>query len=139
MPEPNFIVATRADIPQLHHLVNSAYRGESSRSGWTTEADFLGGIRVDPEGLLEMIENANSVILLAKLGGVLAGCVYLQKQERKTYLGMLTVDPNLQAKGLGKKILAKAEEWARENKSDTIEMTVITLREELINWYERYG
>jgi ribosomal protein S18 acetylase RimI-like enzyme len=139
MPEPNFYVATRADIPQLHHLVNSAYRGDSSRKGWTTEADFLGGIRVDPEGLLEMIENKNAVILLAKLGKVLAGCVYLLQLETKTYLGMLTVDPHLQSKGLGKKILAKSEAWARENKSKKIEMTVITLREELINWYERHG
>ena len=139
MPEPNFYVATREDIPQLHQLVNSAYRGDSSRKGWTTEADFLDGIRVDEEGLLEMIENKKAVILLAKLDGMLAGCVYLLQQENKTYLGMLTVDPVLQAKGLGKKILAKAEEWARENRSEKIEMTVITLREELINWYERFG
>ena len=139
MSEPNFFVATREDIPQLHQLVNSAYRGDSSRKGWTTEADFLDGIRVDEEGLLEMIENKKAVILLAKLEEVLAGCVYLLQQENKTYLGMLTVDPVLQAKGLGKKILAKAEEWARENRSEKIEMTVITLREELINWYERYG
>ena len=139
MPEPNFLKATRADIPQLHRLVNSAYRGDSSRKGWTTEADFLDGIRVDPAGLLEMLENKNAVILLAKLGEILAGCVYLLQQGKKTYLGMLTVDPVLQAKGLGKKILSKSEDWARENNSDKIEMTVITLREELINWYERNG
>lgn len=139
MPEPIFFVATRADIPHLHRLVNSAYRGDSSRKGWTTEADFLDGIRVDQEGLLEMIENKNAVILLARLEGKLAGCVYLLQQDRKTYLGMLTVDPLLQANGLGKKILAKSEEWARANNSDKIEMTVITLREELIHWYERNG
>ena len=139
MSEPNFFVATEADIPQIHVLVNSAYRGDSSRKGWTTEADFLDGIRVDHEGLREMITNRNSEIVLAKLDGVLAGCVYLMKYDNKTYLGMLTVDPLLQDKGLGKKILAKAEDWARKHNSAKIEMTVITLREELIGWYERNG
>jgi GNAT superfamily N-acetyltransferase len=139
MPEPDFNKATRADIPQLLHLVNSAYRGDSSRKGWTTEADFLDGIRVDKEGLQEMIENKNAVILIAKEEEVIIGCVYLLQQDKKTYLGMLTVDPTLQAKGLGKKILAKAEEWAREKNSNKMEMTVITLREELINWYMRCG
>ena len=39
-------VASAADAPALVDLINSAYRGESSKAGWTTEADLLGGQRV---------------------------------------------------------------------------------------------
>jgi N-acetylglutamate synthase-like GNAT family acetyltransferase len=139
MSELNFYVAGENDIEKLDTLVNSAYRGESSRKGWTTEADFLDGIRVDQQGLREMIKDKNSVILIASLDNKVNGCVYLQQQQDNTYLGMLTVNPELQAKGLGKKILAKAEDWALQQQSKKIIMTVITLRHELIHWYERNG
>jgi ribosomal protein S18 acetylase RimI-like enzyme len=139
MTDTHFYLATQEDIPYLHDLVNSAYRGESSRKGWTTEADFLDGIRVDSEGLLEMIQNKNAAILIVNWKGRPAGCVYLLQQDKKAYLGMLTVDPQLQAKGLGKMLLIESEEWARKKNCNKIEMTVITLREELIKWYERNG
>jgi GNAT superfamily N-acetyltransferase len=133
-------VANAESVDTISALVNSAYRGESSKRGWTTEADLLGGQRTDPETLREMIaDKRNAILLLYEQDGLIA-CVYLQRRADHAYLGLLTVKPELQARGLGKRLLAAAEMWARENwKVAKIEMTVIQKRHELIAWYERRG
>lgn len=131
--------ATELDIPALNRLVNSAYRGESSKKGWTTEADLLSGIRTDEPGLTTMIQNPNAIILLYKEDAQLLGCVYLEKKSDELYLGMLTVSPEAQAKGIGKNLLTAAELIARNQHCSAITMTVITVRHELIAWYERRG
>jgi ribosomal protein S18 acetylase RimI-like enzyme len=131
--------AALADIPQLNVLVNSAYRGETSKKGWTTEADLLGGIRTDEEVLTSLITKENSLMLLYKNGEAITGCVNLQKQGDKIYLGMLTVDPELQGRGIGKILLKASEEYAAKNSCIKIYMTVISIRKEIIAWYERHG
>jgi ribosomal protein S18 acetylase RimI-like enzyme len=131
--------ATVADVPQLNKLVNAAYRGETSKKGWTTEADLLGGIRTDEEVLTSLITKENSVMLLYKNADAINGCVNLQKQGDKIYLGMLTVDPELQDRGIGKILLKASEEYAAKNNCIKIYMTVISIRKEIIAWYERYG
>ena len=131
--------AKLTDIPQLNVLVNSAYRGESSKKGWTTEADLLGGIRTDEEVLTALINKENSVMLLYKKNNALIGCVNLQQQNNKIYLGMLTVDPELQGSGAGKILLKASEDYAKEIGCTKIYMTVISIRIELIAWYERRG
>lgn len=134
------IPATHADIPDLEKLVNGAYRGESSRLGWTTEADLLDGIRTDPEGLAHMIDRPGSFIFITRdAGGMLQACVHLEKQGSKLYLGMLTVKPDLQGAGMGKAILQQAEYLAKRWELAEIEMTVITDRRELIAWYQKNG
>ena len=123
-------------------LVNSAYRGESSKAGWTTEADLLGGQRSDEDSIKELIQRKNSVILThVNEKNEMIACVHLeQKDNQTTYLGMLTVQPTLQAKGLGKILLREAEDYSRNYfKSTKIVMTVIHLRSELMGWYERRG
>jgi ribosomal protein S18 acetylase RimI-like enzyme len=132
--------ATIEDIPALNRLVNSAYRGETSRKGWTTEADLLDGIRTDPEALEDMMEQPGAVILKC-IGndGDSLGCVFLKKTETQLYLGMLTVLPALQGSGIGKKLLEASEQYAREQGCRKIVMTVISVRHELIAWYERKG
>jgi len=135
------IPATVADVPELVALINSAYRGESSKKGWTTEADLIAGQRVGEEELTTQITEPNTTILkyINDEGRIIA-CVSLQKKEgKKVYLGMLTVSPTLQAGGIGRQLLAAAEEYARSINFHTIVMTVITTRTELINWYERRG
>src|SRR5277367_1340588 len=106
-----FEVATAAQAGAIATLVNSAYRGDSSRRGWTTEADLLGGQRTDAEKVREMIERAGSRIELAQGStGALAGCVHLEREpDGSCYLGMLTVDPERQASGLGSHLLAEGE------------------------------
>jgi ribosomal protein S18 acetylase RimI-like enzyme len=132
--------ATITDVPELVKLINSAYRGESSKQGWTTEADLIDGQRIDAESLEKQLTDVYTTILKnINDDGQITGCVYLQKQHDKVYLGMLTVSPILQANGLGKQLLTAAEEYARSINCTTITMTVITNRTELINWYERRG
>lgn len=132
--------ATKEDIAALNQLVNSAYRGDSSRKGWTTEADLLDGIRTDPEALEDMMDQPGAVILkCTDSRGELRGCVFLKKTESQLYLGMLTVSPELQGGGIGKKLLDASEQYARERGCTKIIMTVISVRKELIAWYERKG
>jgi ribosomal protein S18 acetylase RimI-like enzyme len=131
--------ATLTDISALNNLINSAYRGESSKKGWTTEADLLGGIRTTEESLAETIRKTDTSILKYTEAEQLLGCVMLIKKENALYLGMLTVSPELQGSGIGKKLLKSAEIFAQENGISKIEMTVISVRSELIAWYERHG
>lgn len=131
--------ATPSDIPALNKLVNSAYRGESSRKGWTTEADLLDGTRLDETVLLELINDKSTTVLNYVEEGKILGCVELRKEKGNLYLGMLTVQPDLQAKGIGKKLLAAGEDFARENGCKKISMTVVSVRTKLIEWYERHG
>jgi ribosomal protein S18 acetylase RimI-like enzyme len=133
-------IASQADVPALVRLVNSAYRGDSSKKGWTTEADLLDGIRTEDSSLLSIIEKTENVILIGiEPDGNIIACVHLQKQANKIYLGMLTVSPELQAAGIGKKLLIAAEDYAKSNAINIITMTVISVRTELIAWYERRG
>ena len=128
------------DLPGLLALVNSAYRGDSSRAGWTTEADLLDGIRTDSASLEAMLHHPDAAILVCTdRNKEMIGCVYLQQMGLSVYLGMLTVSPMLQAKGIGKQLLLAAEEFANNQGCTSIQMTVISLRHELIAWYERHG
>lgn len=131
--------ATEKDIPALNNLVNGAYRGDSSRRGWTTEADLLDGIRTDEAALQTMLQNPLVTILKYEVGGQLLGCVYLETKDDALYLGMLTVSPEAQGSGIGKRLLAAAEKKARNQRCRAITMTVITARHELIAWYQRHG
>ncbi|MEP6948874.1 MAG: GNAT family N-acetyltransferase [Ginsengibacter sp.] len=136
----NITKATFQDIPQLVTLINSAYRGEGSKQGWTSEADLLGGIRTDAGIVEKMMDKQDAVIIkFCNEANVLQGCVYLEKKENKMYLGMLTVSPLEQAKGIGKKLLFAAEKYAADQKCSALEMTVISVRDELIAWYQKHG
>lgn len=130
-----------ADLPALHALVESAYRGDSARRGWTHEADMLGGQRTDEAGLSEVIADPQQRILLAEQDGALIGCVQLTAKGNGTaYLGLLAVDPALQAGGIGAQLIAACEAAARDTfGAARMEMTVIDGRAELIAYYERKG
>jgi ribosomal protein S18 acetylase RimI-like enzyme len=137
----NIRFATPADIAVLHDLVHRAYRGDSARRGWTHEADLLDGQRTDPEALAAMLADPDQRVLLAEDETGLAGCVNIARAAPgRAYLGMLSVDPDRQAGGLGRALLEAAEAAAaREYGATEIEMTVIRQRGELIAWYERRG
>lgn len=131
--------AIQKDIPELNILVNSAYRGESSKKGWTTEEHLLGGIRTDEETLTQTLNNEAITVLKYTEKNKIIGTISLEKQSDKLYLGMLTVSPDLQGGGVGKQLLKAAEAFAKEEKIGKIIMTVISVRTELIAWYERHG
>lgn len=128
------------DVSELNALVNSAYRGESSKQGWTTEADLLDGIRIDDERLTELIQKGDSVILkYTDSSNKIIGCVHLENKHDRMYLGMLTVSPMLQARGIGKELMQAAETHARKHSCNSVYMSVITARPELLAWYEKHG
>ena len=137
-------VARTGDARALVALVNSAYRGDSSRAGWTTEADLLGGQRTDEDALIEFIGRGETMgdraMLVHERDGHLIACVQLERRGQGAYLGMLTIMPTLQSSGLGKALLASAEDFVVDSwKASKIIMTVIEQRSELIAWYERRG
>ncbi|MFF9333948.1 GNAT family N-acetyltransferase [Streptomyces albogriseolus] len=132
--------ATAADVDALVELIESAYRGESSRAGWTTEADILQGQRTDPEGVLEVVKAPGSRLLTVEREGRIVACCQLEHRGDHAYFGMFAVSPALQGAGLGRAVIAEAERQARESWGVTeMHMTVITVREDLIAWYERRG
>ena len=131
--------ATSADIPKLNQLINSAYRGETSKKGWTTEANILEGLRTTEEELYKIITSNKHTILKYSHENEIIGSVLLIEENVKLYLGMLTVSPELQNSGIGKKLLHEAEIWAKSKNLATIVMTVISVRAELIAWYKRHG
>jgi len=140
MTELHFRAATPADLDAIVALVTSAYRGDSSRAGWTTEADFLGGNRIDAEVLRADIERPGSRVLLAERDGALLACAHVSEDDGAGYFGMFSVVPGLQGGGIGKQVLAECERIAREDwRLPAMRMTVIDIRDELIAFYERRG
>ncbi|MBC7866517.1 MAG: GNAT family N-acetyltransferase [Gloeobacteraceae cyanobacterium ES-bin-316] len=136
---PSISFASEADLPALKNLLNIAYRGESSRQGWTTEADIIAGdVRTDDQDLIRIMQLPNSIFLkyLDKENEI-RGCVNLQQHGQKIYLGMFSVSPVLQGLGIGKQILKAAEEYALGLHCIAIYMSVISVRPELIAWYKK--
>ena len=140
MTDLTFRPATLADIEALVVLVTSAYRGDASKQGWTTEADLLDGQRIDPDVLRKDIERERSLIIIAERNAQLLACVHVAEDDGAGYLGMFSVKPDLQGGGVGKLLLAEAERIARDEwRLPAMRMTVIDIRDELIAFYERRG
>jgi len=131
--------ATVDDVSALTRLINKSYRGETAKEGWTTESHLLDGLRIDEETLAQYIADKDTVILKCTNDDELLGSVYLNKGSDGLYFGMLTVDPYKQNTGTGKLLLKHVEWFAQEQDCNRIHMTVISIREELIAWYERHG
>ncbi|BBC30228.1 GCN5 family acetyltransferase [Streptomyces graminofaciens] len=132
--------ATGDDVDTLVALIESAYRGDASRAGWTTEADILHGQRTDPEGVIAVIKSPDSRLVTVERDGTVVACCQLEHRGDHAYFGMFAVSPALQGGGLGKVIIAEAERQARRTWGVTeMHMTVISVRNDLIAWYERRG
>jgi ribosomal protein S18 acetylase RimI-like enzyme len=134
-----FKKAGPSDAEAIVRLVNSAYRGDSARVGWTHEADLLGGQRVDFNMIIEMMTEKNSSIELALEDHRIVGCMNLKFKNDYLYFGMLTVNPEIQNRGIGKKLLEEVERHARDLKIPEIRMTALRGRTELIEYYKRRG
>lgn len=138
---PSTRLATHTDIEAISNLLNSAYRGESSRQGWTTEADLIAGEqRADEAMVKEVLDMPGSVVLVYQDElKEITGCVNLQQHGDRIYLGMFCVTPKLQGGGIGKILLHASEDYAKQVGCRSIYMSVISVRTELINWYIRHG
>lgn len=133
--------AVPADIPALHRLIESAYRGEASRAGWTTEADLLDGQRTDPEDLADVLADPKQGLLTARRGDELVGCVLIaDRGEGMGYFGMLSICPRLQGGGLGRRLVGAAHAALAERfGARRVRISVFPQRETLIAWYQRLG
>lgn len=132
--------STSADIAELTVLVNSAYRGDSSKKGWTTESHLLDGNRIDEDAIAGYLATPGIFILKhTDDKGSISGCVYLEDKGDALYLGMLSVSPLIQATGIGRILLLEAELLASQLGLPVINITVISTRTELIEWYQRRG
>lgn len=132
--------ATETDVDALVALVTSAYRGDDSRSGWTTEADLLDGGRTDAAQVLADLTAQRSTILVAERAGHLRACVHVADRGGRGYLGMFAVAPSEQGSGVGSHLMRAAESYVVEQwQVSEMEMTVISVRVELIAYYQRRG
>lgn len=134
--------AESADVDAVVALVQSAYRGDASRAGWTSEADLLDGGRTDASMVRGLIRDADGAVLVLDASPGAAGllaCCHVQRRERTTYVGMFAVRPTAQGRGLGTAMLTAAEERARAWGSERLELTVLNHRPELVAWYVRHG
>ena len=135
-----FYKADKQDAESLTTLINSAYRGEISRIGWTTEADLLDGRRTDIEEVLSLITDNDSMFIVCKTDSALQGSIHLHDTEEGVHIGMFAVNPTLQGCGIGKALLQAAELAAQKTWSaNRFVMEVILCRQELIAFYERRG
>jgi ribosomal protein S18 acetylase RimI-like enzyme len=140
MGELQFRAAGVGDVDALVALVTSAYRGDASREGWTTEADFLDGARIDADVLRLDIVRPRSRVLVAERDGAMLACAHVCEDGDAGYFGMFSVQPGIQGGGIGKAVLAEAERIVREDWAlPKMRMTVIDIRDELIAFYERRG
>ena len=139
--EKHISIASEQDISRIVELLNMGYRGEKSRKGWTTEADLIAGeIRSNEEDVTNVMRETGSVFLqYANEEGKIIGCVNLKKQGYRIYLGMFAVEPALQGAGIGGALMQAAEEYGLHEGCSSIYMYVISVRNELIAWYNRKG
>lgn len=131
--------ATPEDVPALVAVVESAYRGDSSRRGWTTEADLLEGQRTDADEVARLVASADGVVLVAEREGQLVATCHVERRGDRAYFGMFAVAPARQGDGVGRRMLVQAEELASSWGCGHLEMTVIRQRVDLIAYYERRG
>jgi len=132
--------ATDGDVDAIVVLVESAYRGDVSRQGWTTEADLLDGRRTGADDVAACLQRPRSRVVLAERDGAMLACAHVAEEDGAGYFGMFSVDPGRQGGGIGKQLLAEAERIVRDEWTlPSMRMTVIDVREELIAFYERRG
>jgi GNAT superfamily N-acetyltransferase len=147
MSSLSFGFARPDDIDEVVALVQSAYRGEHSRRGWTTEAELIDGQRIDAAMLTEVLETPGTVVLVARSGNRLVACCEIHRTDvpsphspTTATFGMFAVDPDHQDAGIGSQVLAEAERIAAGDWGlQSMQLTVIDVRRELISWYQRRG
>ena len=136
----NIEPVTANDIPAITTLVNNAYQGEPGSKSWTSEGDIVAGQRTTEESIRNLIQQpAITMLKCTDAQQHIVGCVLLEKKEGTLYLGMLSVNPQLQTAGIGKLLLQEGEAFARDHQYSTVTITVIDRRHELIDWYKRKG
>ncbi|RYE10358.1 MAG: GNAT family N-acetyltransferase [Hyphomicrobiales bacterium] len=140
MIDYRFAFATPADVPALALLIERAYRGPEAAKGWTNEAEILTGPRSSPEEIAGLIADPEARFLVALDGDRPVACALLKRHGTGAYFGMFAIDPAVQGGGLGKLMMTRADAAVRELwNANYLRLSVISLRDQLIAWYERRG
>lgn len=135
-----FRIANKSDSAAIAELVNAAYRPIHDTAGWTHESDLVAGERTTPAQVAETIKRPNSVILVRCENSAIVACVHIEKEGNNCHIGMLAVNSTLQAAGIGKQMLALAENYATETfGAERFILVVVSARSELIAFYLRRG
>lgn len=139
MTELTFRTAEPTDIDTIVELVTSAYRGEASTEGWTTEHELLGGQRTDAPMVADAIDDTDGAVILAERSDAVVGCIQVTREGERAHFGLFAVDPTAQARGIGSELIDEAERTAREWGCTSMDIEVIAQRAELLAYYERRG
>jgi predicted N-acetyltransferase YhbS len=126
--------ASDSDVQELTRLINAAF---------VVEQVVFDGNRVDDLGVRAYM--SGGTFLIAEDSGArysrgLAGCVYIETRDKRTYLGLLSVQPARQRTGIGRQLVATAEKFARQSGSRVMDLRVVSARsEELLPFYRGLG
>lgn len=138
----NFRVATAEDAPQLQQLIQSAFRAEDSRQNWTGDMGLASKFRMEVEEIENFMSAPECEFLMATdNNGALVGTIAVSKRGANgARLSMLAVDPRHHRGGLGRQLLAYAEEYGQRTWGATkLELNALSTRQTLISWYMRRG
>jgi ribosomal protein S18 acetylase RimI-like enzyme len=137
-----FRIATPDDAPQVQQLVESAFRAEESRAGWTDDLGLSSEFRIDVKDIMAMITNPDGVMLMATdENNTLLGSIGTSKRgNNHARMFMLAVDESQRRGGIGGQILTYAEDYgSRIWGVTTFELNALSSRKQLIAWYARRG
>jgi ribosomal protein S18 acetylase RimI-like enzyme len=140
MSTKTFRAATKSDTEAISNLVNRAYRPDADFAGWTHESLLVAGNRINVTQVSEIMAKPDSAVLIGLNDSELVACIHVEKNGDSSYIGMFAVNPLLQGAGVGKTMLAHAEQYAKNNfGSSKYCMVVMSDRSELISFYQRRG
>lgn len=128
------------ELAEIAALTNRAYRHQGEGASWNVES-MITGERTNAVALgAELAADPGGALLVWEAAGERLGHVRMSPGETGLWrLGMLTVRPDRQDAGLGRRLLAAAEAWARARGGRRVRITVVNVRQTLIAWYERRG
>jgi GNAT superfamily N-acetyltransferase len=123
-------MAVKSDAEEITRVINAAFA--------PAEKAFIDGDRVTLADVLDYLERG--VFLIAEDKLVIKGCVYLeQRGDERTYLGLLSVDPDVQGTGVGSLLMEAGENRSRTRKSLFIDILTVNHRTELKSFYKNRG
>lgn len=120
--------ADPSELNIITALINQAF---------LVERFFKPGDRLDEETTGDFFRKGR--FLVAEIDGSIAACVYVEMRGDRAYLGLLSVAPDRQKLGLGRRMVSAAEEFAREMGAHFMDLRIVHLRTELPPIYEKYG
>ena len=120
--------AEAAEAPAIARLVNDAFRSERF---------FAPADRTDPDKVAALLRKGKFLMLFE--GKELTGCVYAETREERGYFGLLAVEPRRQRSGIGRRLIAAAEEHCRSAGCRFMDLTFVNVRQELPAYYQQFG